>query len=321
MSRLNKLLKPFKMELHKTKSLQSQKAFTEDTINRIAAFYQDFNICSQGRRNDGISAIVFSKDRAMQLHALITSYFFYTKNAAPLTVLLTCSDDSHKRAYEDLQRDFSTQPVRFVTENNFNTQLKDIIKDQEGDRLFFMTDDAIFLEHYDLHDCLEFDPFKNIFSLRMGEDLDFCFAYNKPQQLPRFITEEIEGSTFNTWIWKDMEQSPDWNYPLSVDATIFLRKEILAILEHIQFNSPNSLEAGLQLYKELFLQRKGICFSKAKYVNIPCNIVQQEFKNNFIPRYSTADLRDKFLAGLRIDWKKLEGMKAPAAQQAIFDFI
>ena len=177
MSRLNKLLKPFKMELHKLKSLQAEKRFNEETMARLAAFYLDFySSSSQLRLDIGISAIVFSKDRAMQLDALIASYFFYTKNVSPLTVLFTYSDENHKKAYEILQNDLRTLPVRFIAENNFNTQLKDIIRDQHGDRLFFMTDDAIFLEHYDLNDCLEFDPFKNIFSLRMGEDLHFCFA-------------------------------------------------------------------------------------------------------------------------------------------------
>lgn len=52
------------------------------------------------------------------------------------------------------------------------------------------------------------------------------------------------------------------------------------ILHELTFSTPNSLESQMLSYKELFLCRKGVCFSKVKYVNIPCNIFQKEFNNN-----------------------------------------
>jgi hypothetical protein len=105
-----------------------------------------------------------------------------------------------------------------------------------------------------------------------------------------------------------------------LDATIYFRKEIELMLKCLAFSSPNSLESQMQLYKELFLVRNGICFSKVKYVNIPCNVVQQEFNNKSNDSFTVKELLSYFLKGQRIDWRKLEGMKAPEAQHAKFTF-
>jgi hypothetical protein len=118
-----------------------------------------------------------------------------------------------------------------------------------------------------------------------------------------------------------MPDSPDWCYPLSLDGTIFFRKEIEMMVSKLIFNSPNSLESQMQLYKDLFLCRKGVCFSKAKYVNIPCNVVQKEFNNLSNDSYSVEQLLNYFLNGKRINWKQLKGLKAPEVQKTEFSFI
>jgi len=320
MNLLNNILKPFNLQLNKTSSLLKEKFYYESIIQRVVDFYIDF-YKDRKELNEGISCIIFSKDRAMQLHALLASYFNYTKNYSSISVIYTYSNEQHKQAYANLQREFQTFPVNFIIENNFSKQLKEIVNQSEADRIFFMTDDAIFLDYFDLNDCLQFHPVTNIFSLRLGVDLDYCFAYNKAQQVPNFAIQNINETTFNTWKWKDMTESPDWIYPLSLDGTIFYKKEIEVLLSHITFTSPNSLEAQMQLYKELFLGRNGVCFSKVKYVNIPCNMVQKEFNNRSNDTYSVEELVSYFLKGYRIDWRKLEGLKAPEAQKTKFVFV
>ncbi|MEO6719116.1 MAG: hypothetical protein ABIN67_02080 [Ferruginibacter sp.] len=321
MSYINKLLKPFNVQLNRTRSLNSDRASYENTIQRLLHFYQDFYGKSSSDLNRDISGIVFSKDRAMQLHALLSSYFYYTKNYVPLTILFTYSNEQHKRAYEILQKEFQTFPISFVTETDFSNQLKEIINNTKADRLFFMTDDGLFLRHFDMSDCLNFNPLKNIFSLRLGIDMDFCYSHNKKQTVPDFMQIEITGKKYNSWTWKKMTDSPDWIYPLSVDATIFLREEIKIIARQISFKSPNSFEAEMQHYTRIFIERNGICYQDVKYVNVPCNLVQNEFKNVFTGTFTVDELLQKFLAGKRIDWKKLEDVKAREAQLVTFTFI
>jgi hypothetical protein len=320
MNWINEILKPFQLQVNKTKSLEKEKILYLETVKRISSYYTYFLSSFEYDLNNGIFGVVFSKDRAMQLQALLSSYFYYTTNAAPLLILFTYSSSKHKYAYEIIQKEFQDFPVSFIEETNFSEQLKQIIKRQKGDRIFFMTDDAVFLDFYDLNDCLNFHPLQNVFSLRLGRDLDFCYAYNKKQDIPLFTTENVMKKEWNSWIWKDMYNSPDWSYPLSVDASIFLRTEIEAILNYITFKSPNSLESQMQLLKDLFVQRKGICYSKAKYVNVPCNRVQNEFDNVFHNTYSVDELADRFLEGERIEWEKFKELKAPEVQKIKFDF-
>jgi hypothetical protein len=300
--------------------LEKEKILYLETVKQISNYYTYFFSRLEYNLNDDIFGIVFSKDRAMQLQALLSSYFYYTTNPAPLVILFTYSSSKHKIAYEIMQKEFHDFPVSFIEETHFCAQLKQIVKEQKADRIFFMTDDAVFLDFYDLNDCLNFHPLQNVFSLRLGKDLDFCYAYNKKQDIPSFTVENVMEKDWNSWIWKDMYHSPDWSYPLSVDASIFLRKEIETILNYISFSSPNSLESQMQLLKDLFVQRKGICYSKAKYVNVPCNRVQNEFDNVFHNTYSVNELADKFLEGDRIEWRKFRELKAPEVQKIRFDF-
>ena len=316
MNFLNKFLKPLNIQVNKSSSLKNEKNLYEGRIKRLAEFYYDFNDINIESLNCEISGIVFSKDRAMQLHALLSSYFHYTKNSAPLKILYTYSNEQHKQAYEILHKELDGCPVEFILESDFSLQLTGLIHQLESDRLFFMTDDGIFLDHYDLSDCLKFDPLQNIFSLRLGADMNFCYTYNRRQDVPVFSTENI-----CTWTWNDMKDSPDWIYPLSVDATIFCKKEVEMILDHISFKSPNSLESQMQLYNDLFVQRKGVCFSKVKYVNIPCNIVQNEFDNISTGTFSVTELAQRFLDGKRINWSMLENYKARDAQIVKFTFV
>lgn len=321
MNILNRVLKPINVQVKKFSSLEEEKVNYERRLKRVSEFYVDASFTFNDDLNDDITAIVFSKDRAMQLHALLFSYFFYTKNHAPLVVLYTFSNDLHKKAYDLLKVAVEDYPVTFFEETCFTEQLKSIVQKLNAGRIFFMTDDGVFLDHYDLQDSLHFHPAKSIFSLRLGADLDFCYSYNKKQDVPAFAIENVKDKKFNSWVWAGMKDSPDWIYPLSVDATIFLKKEIEMILENISFKSPNSLESQLQLYNDLFTYRAGICYSKVKYANVPCNIVQSEYANNFTGAFSVNELLDHFLNGKRIDWRKLEQMNAREAQLIKYTFI
>jgi hypothetical protein len=320
MNFVNNFLAALGVQFHKSSSLKNENAFYEETIDRVAQFYVNSMIKDHPDFNKGISGIVFSKDRAMQLNALLSSYFYYTSNPADLIILFTCSNKDHENSYQLLQKEFESFPVTFLKEVNFSVQLKEAVDNLTSDRLFFMTDDAVFLDQYDLNDCLQYNPINNIFSLRFGADLDFCYAHNKRQSIPDFRQEEL-NKTLRIWKWADMSNSPDWRYPLSLDATIFFRKEIELMFQKLTFTSPNSLESQMQLYKELFLGRNGICYSKVKYVNVPCNMVQKEFNNKSNDSYSVEELLSYFLKGQRIDWRKLEGQNAPEAQKTKFTFL
>ena len=320
MNLVNKILSYVNLKVSSATTIKRNSENAEKNLRLVAEFYRN-SINNKNGFNQDITGIVFSKDRAMQLHALLASYFHFTKNAAPLFVLFTCSNAEHERAYQILKTEFVSFTVTFIAESNFRLDLQNIICKSNADRVFFMTDDAVFVSEYDLDNCLQFNPIDYVFSLRLGRDFDFCYTHNIAQEIPAFYDEKRGGIDLNSWIWNDMKGSPDWIYPLSVDATIFYKKEMEAFINMIPFKSPNSLEAQMQKYTSLFLFRKGICYSTTKYINIPCNIVQTEFKNVSTNLFSTNELLQNFLDGKRIDWHFPQNLKPREVQLIKYSFI
>jgi hypothetical protein len=315
---INKLFSFFGVQVKKTVALEKERAYLTSIISGLQELYA--YRFEEMYLNDEIIGIVFSKDRAMQLNALLNSYFHFTKSAVPLRVLYTTSSADHSESYNCLRQEFSSFPVEFVREISFKEDLKRVLHESQSSRVFFMTDDAIFSGSYNLSDVLQFNPLDEIFSLRLGKDMGYSFALNREQSIPELIKIARNDSASYSWIWNDMRDSPDWCYPLSVDGTFFCKGELEIMLRHIDFKNPNSLEANLQLFNPVFLLRKGVCYENAKYVNIPCNIVQQDFKNIYTGTFDVAELVKLYLAGKRIDWKQYADASPKEIQHSRFVF-
>ena len=304
------MFNPFNFQIKKTTSLAAERQYYHRVINGLEELNKVRIQSDKVLLNELVAGLVFSKDRAMQLHALLLSYFKCAQNPAPITVLFKASDERFMKSYQELMQEVQSYPVHFVEETNFYEQVSEWVRNNKADRIFFMTDDAIFLDQFDFNDILHFNPLDTIFSLTKGTDLTFCFNHNCPQELPKFAeVVDLKNSKqpFLEWVWEDMQASPDWNYPLSVDATFFYQKELQVLLDNIQFKNPNSLEANLQVFVKAFLPRKGACYRKAKYVNIPCNLVQTEVRNRTTGTFSVEELNDTWRTGRRINtdpfWK------------------
>lgn len=309
------------LTLKRVVSLKKQIAYYEGLIAGGKTLYDILVKKDQIKLNSLLSGMVFSKDRPLQLHALLTSYYKRVKNPVPLTVLYTTSNSEIEGFYSDLKNLFLDRQVVFIKEEDFRRQVLNWLHVTNSDRVFFMTDDAIFLDELDLNDSLLFNPIEYIFTLRYGMDLDYCYAYNMKQKLPSLRKYEEISSKFYTWRWNENFDSPDWSYPLSVDGNVYYRDEILAMCSNINFKSPNSLEMGMQVFSDYFLNRKGVCFEKVKMINIPCNRVQNEVNNRTLQYFSTQDLLDVWKQGKRIDIDAFYGQNARDAVNFIYKFI
>ena len=226
---------------------------------------------SSGDENS-VVGIVFSKDRPIQLHALLESYAHYTDNPAQLVVLYDVSDNNYQRGYDELQ--LLWPQVQFVKEVGFRKSLIKLLNCLRTEKIFFLVDDIIFNRHYDLKAILAIDCKRYIPSLRMGENITYSYVRNKPIQQPVF---ETLSESLISWVWST--KNSYWSYPLSVDGHFFNLKEVIVLLELIQFKAPNSLEAGLQIFTPIFSKRKGVAFRNSVIVNAPWNMVQTEIVN------------------------------------------
>jgi hypothetical protein len=280
-------------EVLKKSSWNEYVSSRTELLRRLSDYELDDQVSSE------IKGVVFSRDRPMQLHALLSSYFELVKPAVPLSVLVSISDSRFRVAYEDVIQCFSDRDVEFVIESDFRGDLIRVLDRLSCLRVFFLVDDIVFIKPVDLDSIIEFDPLHYIPSLRLGSNIKYCYTFKVPQSMPQNISYKGD---FITWRWSEGEF--DWGYSVSVDGNIFLLNEILTIAKVSNYNAPNSFEGALLMSKDLFSDRIGICFSTSRLLNIPLNKVQTE-NDNIYAVGSLEYLLELWNKELSINYKKL----------------
>jgi len=311
---VNFILKPFKLKLHHRDVMWERDAF--------AKLYESRILSESKKRNNLVECIIFSKDRALQLHALLSSYFEKVISTAPVHILYQATNRAHHKAYEKLAEIFSDRTVFFIkqkNDNSFQADLNELLSAIQSEKLFFLVDDIVFTEDVDLKDFVAFSADRFVPTLRMGLNLARCFTIQREQPLPECVSGIIEDNDKFCWEWKSGVY--DWGYPLSVDGHLFSAQEIKTISELISFNAPNTFEDGLQKFSRLFLPRFGVCYKKSKVINIPCNKVQLEH-DNIHGNIDQDFLLEQWQKGFQMNYKKLYGfVNESAHQEIVFELI
>ena len=310
-STLNQVLKKFGLTLQNFEERWERHAFArlyESRIKYIPASSIHPAEC-----------IAFSKDRALQLHALISSYLEKVTSPVPIYILYQTSTSSHQQAYEELTEIFSNKNIFFTKQNannSFRSNLLSLLNSVKAEKIFFLVDDLLFIENFDIEDFLKFDSDKFVPSLRMGLNLSKCYTIQKDQPLPELISAKDQDKI----IWQWNQGLYDWSYPLSLDGHFFSTQEIMTMIQLVDFSAPNTLEDQLQKFRRFFLFRKGIAYHKSRIVNIPCNKVQRENKN--IHGNCHQDfLLEQWQKGYQMDYRQLYGVNNISAHQEIsFNF-
>ena len=265
-----------------------------------------------------IESIVFSKDRALQLHGLLSTFRKKVHPVVQTHVLYMASTPEHQKAYDEVISIFKKQDVCFIQQtgrSTFRKQLLEILFSLNCDLLFFLVDDILFTETVHLEDLMKFNPNDYVPSLRLGRNIRRCYVLQCPQRQPDFLKDSADRHDKIVWQWKKGEL--DWGYPLSVDGHLYARREMAAMASLLSFEAPNSFEDQLQLFKPLFQDRQGIAYQKSKIVNVPCNRVQNE-RINLSGNTSSADLLKKWEQGYQIDGERIFGTVNESVHQEIY---
>lgn len=288
--------------------------------DQLALLYQASQRAKPPSPSPKGQGVVFSMDRALQLHALLFSYFALARNAVPITVLYRCSAPEHAVAYEDLRQLLQGHPVEFVHQDassEFRVHLLRILHAIDASRVFFLVDDDLFIESVDMADFMAADTAQEVASLRLGTSLRRSYVVDKDQPLPAFSpSRPEENGPTEKLRWRWQSGTLEWGYPLSLDGHLFDRGEFIAMAELIPFHSPNSLEANLQLFNRVFQLRDGVCYRNPIIVNVPCNVVQKDFPNRH-GSLATHQLLEFWQQGLSIDYGRLRGLRPEATHQEI----
>ena len=279
-------------------------------------------------RFDGFNlpaGIVFSRDRPLQLDALIRSFFECAVVPCRLRILYSVSDERYGKAYEEIEALYRNAPVEFYREEKvggFRHGLLAILEQTYEDSLFFLVDDIIFTEQVDVKLLSDLVASGFIPTLRLGRNLNWCYTMHRKQPLPALRKlgsrrcQDLQATGHDLWAWRWISGQLDWGYPLSLDGNAFSSMEIRRVVGALDFEAPNSLEIALQKYKDSFLGRWGVCYGKSRLVNLPLNLVQREIANRTVGIDKEIFLK-AWEAGKRINTAPMRGFQNTSAHQEV----
>jgi len=260
--------------------------------------------------------VIFSRDRALQLHALLQSWFAQVDGSARIMVLWTASKE-HEESYRQLQEIWGDR-VAWLREDNFRQDLLGLLAGACESHLLFLTDDALVLRPFALSQALLPDPLRRVFALTHGPELDYCFIARRHQRVPELCAA---GAGLLEWEWGQGEEETDWAFPLSVDGKVFLLAEMRLFLEHLPFRNPNTLERAMQVLQPLFVSRKGVCLQACRVVNVPCNTVQRDYAHPDTGLFTLDVLRAHWEKGERIFWEDFQELPPVEAESRPYRFV
>ncbi len=260
-----------------------------------------------------LSAIVFSKDRPLQLHAYIESLIRFGSMPEDNIYILYKNSDSYD--YEITKNFFNK--CKWVEESDFKSDLSRIISDAatKTDYILWGCDDLLFYRRFDLKDCITYldsHPETFTFTLRLGDNI-----YPPPSQ------KVTKDSDHRIWNWTGPGNS-HWIFPWEVSGSIYRIADVKNVLspslndvidvskivrnenvlnkyygvvdfnlKNFEIKIPNHVEGAFYIggsFLESYASRSPMMcsFAKSKTVTITVNRVQEDFKNE----YDTTDLGD-----------------------------
>lgn len=254
--------------------------------------------------------VVFSFDRPLQLYALLESMQKYVKGARQVSVIYRVSDREFDRAYCDVISAFPE--VVFVKqgehpEEDFKPLLLKTLKESPAEYVMFAVDDMVVKDAIDCVHAMEMLEATGAegFFFRLGKHVTNSYANAIEQGVPEGITL-ADG----VMAWQYAHGKGDWWYPLTVDMTLYKKRELMPLFEKKKYAHPGKLEekwAGKPDYTRL-----GLCYETSKVVNIPLNLVLNN-QNRFLKSYSVSELLKTFEEGKKMDISPLFKLKNTSA--------
>lgn len=302
-----------------------------------------------------IEALIFSRDRALQLDGLLRSLILHCQDLDQLRlhVLYKATNNQNARQYEQLARLFNDQiQIVFLRESNFRTNVLSVLlpkfnsgyrrilynmyihlgfrfgsianrllknEDLSKQMILLLVDDSLFIHPFKLSEVcgiLTRNTSALGFSLRLGKNTTYCYMLESPQTLPDFKPLEERYALFD-WTTADK----DFGYPLEVSSSVYRLCDLLPILNRISFRHPNELETRLAWVSRNFRDTHPylLCFRHSVAFANPVNKVQNVYINRAGINYSYEAewLAQKFDEGYRLNVDAYAGLTPNACHQEV----
>ena len=266
------------------------------------------NILRYKHHNDalnGITCIVFSRNRALQLDALLRSIEEYNESPFDVYIQYSCSLN-HKQSYESLISKYGNATrYTFVREESFPVSLLDLIGKVKTQFLFFLVDDQVFVKPFNMEQIISVMKDNTFFSLRLGKSIT-DFGIFERKLIPKYNTLP----DYLEWSWKQNKDQKDWGYQFSVDGTVYRTLDVWRASKSIPFKAPNSYEDNMNSVCYFRGDNIGMSYHEPVVINLIINASRQEkaYEHFESGEYSTDDMLKLWNAGKRFSLEKVSSL-------------
>ncbi len=257
-----------------------------------------------------LGLIIFSKNRAMQLQAIVDSIKLNAaKTFRSIDVIYIATEQSYQEGYDIFAK--RNPKVNLVKQGKdlINTTLK-LIK---YPYICLAADDDIFYKKVtdDWEEWMHDDV--ACFSMRLGLNINYCYSMGKQNSIKQY--EKI--SKFIRWEWRGQEY--DWAYPMSSISHIYRTSDFIDMCLRINkdVGNLNQYEAALQEFNDE-LPKYMMGWESSVVFGVPANKVNETHNNNsgLEHPYTIEKLNEMYLSNQVIDIKNMI-FDINAAQQEI----
>jgi hypothetical protein len=218
---------------------------------------------------------VLSKDRPLQLDALLRSMLEMVSEVYPCIVFYKSSNDQYSRAYAEVFERHKHMQLSSILEQSFRADVFRIINESHCERVAFLVDDQVFVAPVDMQKILTLDPNFATYSLRLGKRITYCQPLGTMTGNPPFLQLDGLPSDWLAWRWES--GVGDWRGANCLDGNVLSRKMISKALDHplgASIRGPQTLEMSLN--GSGIVTKVGICSLEPQIVNLAINRVSEE---------------------------------------------
>lgn len=240
--------------------------------------------------------IIWSKDRACQLHLLLESIYQNCRIFDEIEVIIKTSNDEYNEGYIQLlsSAEYSLMNVKFTREDQAFWRLtNEAAKDAKY--VTFATDDTVVFRP--IPQNIHYPESNETFSLRLGLNTIQQDIHRGTVQAPLIHYENNDGIL--SWDVSTRPPHENYGYPFSLDFHVFEGNLLRELLERCSdYSTSNHLEGRLCLHRHRI--NRILSFEHSVAVNIPCNNLSENTIAGQYHSYTTKELNDAYLSGKRI---------------------
>jgi hypothetical protein len=279
-----------------------------------------------------ITAIIFSKDRPLQLDLCLNSIL---KNFTDCTEIIVIHkyDTNFIECIEILDNEYKDVSFKFQSESIYK-DLYLTCEHSKNNYICFFTDDDIFYEKFstNLYDNM-FHPANQVCTLSLRLGLNTTKRYHQGELGVDEPYKKIINGNFLVVPKTSYGYGSYWSYSHSLDGHIFTKNDMLKVMDELSYldekfkfdQTPNEVETQMQRYWPLSYNNI-VCPLHSVVVNSPNNRVSDTHIQNasgeqfdYTPEY----LLGIFRAGKRIniDYLDFRNIDCPHKEINIMDGI